>query len=51
MFSIIIYQYFQHPVTWQRSANGRYYVGHMILKKTVLEGTGSRDSSAILGKN
>lgn len=44
-----IKKFLSHPVTWQRSANGRYYVGHMILKKTVLEGTGSRDSSAILG--
>eukprot|EP00106_Octopus_bimaculoides_P022282 XP_014789724.1 PREDICTED: regulating synaptic membrane exocytosis protein 1-like isoform X3 [Octopus bimaculoides] len=43
-----IKKFLSHPVTWQRSANGRYYIGHMILKKTVLEGTGSRDSSAIL---
>ncbi|KAK3088809.1 hypothetical protein FSP39_024004 [Pinctada imbricata] len=39
----------QHPVTWQGSADGTKWIGHMILKKTVLEGTGHDDSGAILG--
>ncbi|GFN91093.1 regulating synaptic membrane exocytosis protein 2 [Plakobranchus ocellatus] len=40
----------QHPVTWQSSADGSKWIGHMILKKTVLESGGEkRDSSAILG--
>ena len=39
----------QHPVTWQPSADGMRLIGHMILKKSV-DGTGQRDSSAILGK-
>ena len=40
----------QHPVTWQPSADGNTWIGHMILKKTVLESGGHRtDSSAILG--
>ncbi|RUS87150.1 hypothetical protein EGW08_005082, partial [Elysia chlorotica] len=39
-----------HPVTWQSSADGSKWIGHMILKKTVLESGGEkRDSSAILG--
>ncbi|XP_050389025.1 regulating synaptic membrane exocytosis protein 2 isoform X3 [Patella vulgata] len=40
----------KHPVTWQPSADGQKWIGHMILKKTVLEGGRQRsDSSAILG--
>ncbi|XP_041361301.1 regulating synaptic membrane exocytosis protein 2-like isoform X3 [Gigantopelta aegis] len=40
----------KHPVTWQLSASGSKWIGHMILKKTVLEGGGHKtDSSAILG--
>ncbi|KAK3798166.1 hypothetical protein RRG08_062763 [Elysia crispata] len=40
----------KHPVTWQSSADGSKWIGHMILKKTVLESGGEkRDSSAILG--
>ncbi|XP_025090828.1 regulating synaptic membrane exocytosis protein 2-like isoform X2 [Pomacea canaliculata] len=40
----------KHPVTWQPSADGNKWIGHMILKKTVLEGGGQKtDSSAILG--
>ncbi|GFO23944.1 hypothetical protein PoB_005044900 [Plakobranchus ocellatus] len=27
----------EHPVTWQSSADGSKWIGHMILKKTVLE--------------
>lgn len=41
----------QHPVTWQLSTDGTRWIGHMILKKAVLEGTGPKDSSAILGKS
>lgn len=41
----------KHPVTWQLSADGGTWIGHMILKKTILEGGGEKgDSSAILGK-
>ncbi|XP_067665964.1 regulating synaptic membrane exocytosis protein 2-like isoform X6 [Haliotis asinina] len=40
----------KHPVTWQPSADGSKWIGHMILKKTPLEGGGQKsDSSAILG--
>ncbi|KAK7480085.1 hypothetical protein BaRGS_00028645 [Batillaria attramentaria] len=40
----------KHPVTWQPSADGNKWIGHMILKKTVLEGGSQKtDSSAILG--
>ncbi|KAL8572844.1 hypothetical protein ACOMHN_011093 [Nucella lapillus] len=41
----------KHPVTWQPSADGNKWIGHMILKKTVLEGGRQKtDSSAILGE-
>ncbi|XP_076083507.1 regulating synaptic membrane exocytosis protein 2-like isoform X11 [Mytilus galloprovincialis] len=39
----------KHPVTWQKSADNRRWIGHMILKKTVLEGGSQDDSGAILG--
>lgn len=36
---------------WQPSADGQYWVGHMILKKSVSEGYGKPpDSGAILGR-
>ncbi|WAR16283.1 RIMS2-like protein, partial [Mya arenaria] len=39
----------KHPVAWQPSADGKHWVGHMILKKT-LDGTGKTpDSGVILG--
>ncbi|KAI8764624.1 regulating synaptic membrane exocytosis protein 2 isoform X3, partial [Biomphalaria glabrata] len=42
----------EHPVTWQLSADGSKWIGHMILKKTVLEGgEEKRDSIAILGRS
>ncbi|XP_069106031.1 regulating synaptic membrane exocytosis protein 2-like isoform X9 [Argopecten irradians] len=44
-----IKKFLSHPVTWQTSADGAKRIGHMILKKTVLEGTGKDDSGAILG--
>ncbi|KAK6167619.1 hypothetical protein SNE40_021600 [Patella caerulea] len=45
-----IKKFLSHPVTWQPSADGQKWIGHMILKKTVLEGGRQRsDSSAILG--
>ncbi|XP_021377514.1 regulating synaptic membrane exocytosis protein 2-like isoform X2 [Mizuhopecten yessoensis] len=44
-----IKKFLSHPVTWQTSADGVKRIGHMILKKTVLEGTGKDDSGAILG--
>lgn len=49
---IIFYNFkLKHPVTWQLSADGSKWIGHMILKKTVLEGgEEKRDSIAILGE-
>ncbi|CAC5396537.1 RIMS2 [Mytilus coruscus] len=44
-----IKKFLSHPVTWQKSADNRRWIGHMILKKTVLEGGGQDDSGAILG--
>ncbi|XP_067665969.1 regulating synaptic membrane exocytosis protein 2-like isoform X10 [Haliotis asinina] len=45
-----IKKFLSHPVTWQPSADGSKWIGHMILKKTPLEGGGQKsDSSAILG--
>ncbi|BFZ11469.1 hypothetical protein BsWGS_14508 [Bradybaena similaris] len=45
-----IKKFLSHPVTWQVSADGGTWIGHMILKKTILEGGGEKgDSSAILG--
>lgn len=41
--------FYQHPVRWETSADGSRWIGHMILKKTVLEGTGADNSGAILG--
>ena len=40
--------FFQHPVTWQPSAEGTKLMGHMILRKSVEGQPG--DSGAILGK-
>ncbi|CAL1538464.1 unnamed protein product, partial [Lymnaea stagnalis] len=46
-----IKKFLSHPVTWQLSADGSKWIGHMILKKTVLEGGDQkRDSIAILGE-
>ncbi|XP_052086212.1 regulating synaptic membrane exocytosis protein 2-like isoform X2 [Mytilus californianus] len=44
-----IKKFLSHPVTWQKSADNRRWIGHMILKKTVLEGGRQDDSGAILG--
>ncbi|XP_052764130.1 regulating synaptic membrane exocytosis protein 2-like [Mya arenaria] len=44
-----IKKFLSHPVAWQPSADGKHWVGHMILKKT-LDGTGKTpDSGVILG--
>ncbi|KAK3576252.1 hypothetical protein CHS0354_027051 [Potamilus streckersoni] len=44
-----IKKFLSHPVTWQRSSDALRWIGHMILKKAVVEGSGPGDSSAILG--
>ena len=39
----------QHPVSWQPSADGTKFIGHMILKKSLKDGPGPSSSATILG--
>ena len=34
---------------WQPSADGHHWIGHMILKKAVLDGSGKPSDSSVLG--
>ena len=51
-FKTILYVLFtQHPVTWKRSNDGKFIIGHMILSKTLgPDGQPTKDAGNILGK-
>ncbi|XP_060601574.1 regulating synaptic membrane exocytosis protein 1-like isoform X2 [Ruditapes philippinarum] len=44
-----IKKFLSHPVIWQPSADGHHWIGHMILKKAVLDGSGKPSDSSVLG--